>query len=137
VGWVDAGSAEGDAKDAPMPLHFADGWTIGTPDLVVQFPHEIRIPPAGTMDQSNLLVKVNFPKDLWVKAAEVRPGNRRVVHHMKAWVRPPGSARLNDAPEGEMYNSRRGTVADFAGRGGAPGAGRGGPAGARGQVSGA
>src|SRR5262249_27122514 len=71
VSWVDAGSPEGDAKDAPPPLHFAEGWTIGTPDLVVQFPHEIRIPPTGTVDQSNLLVKVNFPKDLWVKAAEV------------------------------------------------------------------
>jgi len=125
--WVDGGAPEGNAKDAPPPVQFSEGWTIGKPDIVVQFPHEIQIPATGTMDQSNLLVKVNFPKDLWVRAAEVRPGNRRVVHHMKAWVRPPGSAWLKDAPEGEMYNPRRGTVADFAGGRGA-GQGRGGAA---------
>src|SRR4029434_10295368 len=54
-----------------------------------------------------VLVKVNFPRDTWVKAAEVRPGNPRVVHHMKAWVRPPGSAWMKDAPEGEMYRPTR------------------------------
>ena len=115
VAWVDSGAPEGNAKDAPLPLQFAQGWTIGKPDLVIQFPHEIQIPATGTIDQSNILVRVNFPKDLWVKGAEVRPGNRRVVHHMKAWVRPPGSAWLKDAPEGEMYTPRRGTAADFAG----------------------
>jgi hypothetical protein len=122
VAWADGGAPEGNAKDAPPPVQFSDGWTIGKPDIIVQFPHEIQIAATGTLDQSNLLVKVNFPKDLWVKAAEVRPGNRRVVHHMKAWVRPPGSAWLKDAPEGEMYNPRRGTVADFAGGRGSPGA---------------
>ena len=125
--WADGGAPEGNAKDAPPPVRFAEGWTIGKPDIVVQFPHEVQIPATGTVDQANLLVKVNFPKDLWVKAAEVRPGNRKAVHHMKAWVRPPGSAWLKDAPEGELYNPRRGTVADFAGgRGGAGAAGGGG-----------
>ena len=116
VAWVDGGALEGDAKDAPAPVQFAEGWTIGKPDIVVQFPHEIPIQATGAIDQANLLVKVNFPKDLWVKAAEVRPGNPKVVHHMKAWIRPPGSEWLKDAPEGELYNPRRGTVADFAAR---------------------
>ena len=115
VAWVEGGALEGDAKDAPPPVQFAEGWTIGKPDIIVQFPHDIPIQATGAIDQSNLLVKVNFPKDLWVKAAEVRPGNPRAVHHMKAWIRPPGSEWLKDAPEGELYNPRRGTVADFAG----------------------
>src|SRR5262249_23686637 len=94
----------------PAPVHFAGGWSIGDPDMVVEFPHDIGIPPTGVMEQSNLLVKAHFPSDVWVKAAEVRPGNPRVVHHMKAWVRPPGSAWMKDAPEGELY---RPTKAQF------------------------
>ena len=111
VAWSNNGAPEGDAKDKPAPVKFAEGWSIGTPDMVVEFPHEIAIPASGVLDQSNLLVKVNFPHDTWVKAAEVRPGNPKVVHHMKAWVRPPGSAWMKDAPEGEMYRPTRGQFA--------------------------
>ena len=28
---------------------------------------------------------------MWVSAAEMRPGNPKVLHHGKVWVRPPGS----------------------------------------------
>src|SRR6266478_6081233 len=108
VAWVNSGSLEGDEKDKPAPAQFAEGWSIGKPDIVVEFPHDIPIPATGTVDQANLLVKVNFPRDIWVKAAEVRPGNRRVVHHMKAWVRPPASPWMRDAPEGELYKPMRG-----------------------------
>jgi len=110
--WAESGAPEGDPKDRPAPASFAGGWRIGKPDLVVQFPHEIQIPATGTVDQSNLLVRVNFPNDIWVKAAEVRPGNRRVVHHMKAWVRPPGASWMKDAPEGELFKPTRGSFGE-------------------------
>src|SRR5688500_13048883 len=35
--WVKNGAPEGDAKDKPAPVEFADGWTIGKLDIVVQF----------------------------------------------------------------------------------------------------
>lgn len=105
--WVDAGAPEGDRKDAPPPAKFAEGWSIGTPDMIVEYPHELEIPATGVVDQQNMLVKVNFPKDVWVSAAEVRPGNPKVVHHMKAWIRPPNSPWMKDAPNGEMYKPTR------------------------------
>ncbi|MGH9660110.1 MAG: thiol-disulfide isomerase, partial [Bryobacteraceae bacterium] len=108
VTWVETGAARGKEEDQPAPIRFAQGWSIGEPDFVVQFPKEIQLPATGNMEQANLVVKVNFPRDAWIKAAEIRPGNSRVVHHMKAWIRPPGSAWLKDAPEGELYVSRRG-----------------------------
>ena len=109
--WVDAGAPEGNAKDAPPPVKFAEGWSIGTPDLVIEYPHALDIPATGTVDQQNMLVKVNFPHDVWVKAAEVRPGNPKVVHHMKAWIRPPNSPWMKDAPNGELYTPTRGQFA--------------------------
>ncbi len=107
VKWADSGASEGDAKDKPAPVEFATGWSIGKPDIVIEMPKDIPILADGQMDQSNVLVKVNFPKDTWVKAAEVRPGNAKVVHHMKAWIRFPGSEWMKDAPEGELYRPPR------------------------------
>ncbi|MCU1325852.1 MAG: hypothetical protein JWN34_1222 [Bryobacterales bacterium] len=105
--WVDAGAPEGNARDAPPPVQFSEGWSIGKPDMIVEYPHALDIPATGIVDQSNMLVRVNFPKDAWIGAAEVRPGNPRVVHHMKAWIRPPNSPWMKDAPEGELYKPTR------------------------------
>ncbi|HUP39071.1 MAG TPA: hypothetical protein VM115_03040, partial [Vicinamibacterales bacterium] len=110
--WVQSGAPEGDAKDAPAPVQFADGWTIGKPDLIVEFPKAVQLPATGVIDQSNLVVKAHFERDMWVKAAEVKPGNARVVHHMKAIIRPPHSTWLANAPEGELYVPQRGEGGD-------------------------
>lgn len=125
--WADDAAPEGNPKDKPPAAHFATGWSIGKPDMVVEFPHDIQLPATGLIDQSNVLVKVNFPKDVWVKAAEVRPGNPKIVHHMKAWIRPPGSLWMKDAPEGEMYKPTRAQFAPAPATSSAPGA----PAGPR------
>ena len=111
-GWVKNGAPEGNPKDKPEPVQFAEGWTIGKPDIVVQFPKEIQLPATGTIDQSNLVVRAHFERDMWVKAAEVRPGNKRVVHHMKAIIRPPNSTWLANVPEGELYVPQRGEGMD-------------------------
>jgi hypothetical protein len=91
VAWVESGAPEGDDKDRPAPVEFADGWSIGKPDIVVEMPNDIPIPATGIVNINSVYVKVNFPHDMWVQAAEIRPGNRQVVHHMKAWVQYPES----------------------------------------------
>ena len=78
--WADNGAPEGDAKDKPAPLAFQDGWNI-QPDLIVEMPKEFQVAASGTINYQNFLVKVNFPEDRWVVAAEMRPGNPKVVHH--------------------------------------------------------
>ena len=108
--WAEKGSLEGDAKDRPAPVVFNDGWTIGKPDIIVSMPKDIEIPATGVLDQSNVLVYAHFDKDMWVKSAEVLPGNPRVVHHMKAWIRQPNSKWMKDAPEGVLYSPPRGAA---------------------------
>ena len=39
------------------------------------------IPADGVVDYRYLDVATTFPTDTWVRAAVVRPGNRKVVHH--------------------------------------------------------
>jgi hypothetical protein len=108
--WAEKGAVEGNAKDKPAPRVFNDGWTIGKPDIIVTMPKDIELPATGIIDQQNVLVYARFDKDIWVKAAEVRPGNPKAVHHMKAWIRPPNSNWMKDAPEGVLYSPPRGAI---------------------------
>ena len=77
--WVRIGTPEGDAKDLPPAPVFAQGWHI-KPDLVLPTP-EFTVPGASQDDYEYIYVPTNFTEDKWVQAAEVLPGDRRVVHH--------------------------------------------------------
>ena len=87
------------------------------PDMIVEMPKPFQIPATGTINYKFVLVKTNFPQDMWVQAAEMRPGNPKVLHHGKVWVRPPGSHWLENAEPGEAYENE--TQRDIIGRNGA------------------
>src|ERR1700691_1945767 len=90
VSWADNGAPEGNKKDAPPPLTFPDGWNI-KPDVIIEMSKPFNVAATGTINYQNILVKASFAEDTWVVAAEMRAGNPKVVHHMRAIVRPPGS----------------------------------------------
>ena len=102
--WADGGAPEGNAKDAPAARTFTDGWNI-KPDVVVQMPKAFQLPAKGTINYKFVLVKTNFDRDMWISAAEMRPGNNEVLHHGKVWVRPPGSHWMENAVPGEAYEN--------------------------------
>ena len=106
VHWADSGAPEGDAKDAPKPLAWVNGWNIGNPDVVFEMPKPFELPASGTIEYQYLVIPGGFLKDTWIKAAEVRPGNRVVVHHVIAFIRPAGSRWLKDARPGVPYDPR-------------------------------
>jgi hypothetical protein len=80
---------EGDSKQAPKPVQFVDGWNIGTPDLVLEMVEDHQIPASGTIKYEYFTIPTKFTEDKWVQMAEVRPGNRALVHHVIAFVRAP------------------------------------------------
>jgi mono/diheme cytochrome c family protein len=102
--WADAGAPEGDEKGKPAPITFQDGWNI-KPDMIIEMPKDFNVPAGGTVNYQNVLVKVNFPEDVWVIAAEMRPGNPKVLHHGRVLVRPPDSNFMKDAVPGEAYET--------------------------------
>jgi hypothetical protein len=103
--WADNGSPEGDAKDKPAPIHFAEGWQI-KPDMIIEMPEAFQIPAKGTINYQYIRVKGDIKKDLWVSAAEMRPGNPKVVHHAKLWVLPPGSKWMSTAEYGKPFEGQ-------------------------------
>jgi len=104
VAWADTGTLEGNAKDAPAPRVFHEGWNI-QPDMIIEMPKDVPLPATGTINYKSILVKANFPEDRWVVAAELRPGNNAAVHHMRAIVRPPNSGWMKDAVPGVAYEA--------------------------------
>ncbi len=108
VAWAKTGAKEGDRKDLPKPVEFLDGWNIGKPDLQIEMPAAFNIPASGTLDYQYILIPGNFKEDTWVEQAEVRPGNRALVHHVIAFVRPPGSKWMKGAVAGTPFVPKEG-----------------------------
>lgn len=77
--WFRSGAKEGDSKNLPPAPVFAQGWHI-KPDIVFSIP-EFSVSGASQDDYEYIYVPTNFTEDKWVQAAEVLPGDRRVVHH--------------------------------------------------------
>lgn len=103
IAWIDGGAKEGDKKDAPAPRQFAEGWTIGKPDVVLQMPIAVDIPASGVVDYTYVVIPTGFTEDKWVQFAEARPDARSAMHHVIAFLRPPGNRWLKDAKPGVPY----------------------------------
>jgi peroxiredoxin len=91
LAWVDQGSPPGDLAKAPAPRAFPEGWSIGTPDIIFELPEPYTIKPEGFLNYQRFRVPTNFKEDVWVQAAEARPTDRSVVHHIIVYVLPDPS----------------------------------------------
>lgn len=101
LNWIDQGCAKGDERDLPsLPERKrpeSGNWRIGKPDLVLTMENAFAVPaksPKGGIPYQRFKLKTDFSHDVWVRQAEARPGQRAVVHHMRALL---GQARkIND-----------------------------------------
>jgi len=80
--WVDGGAPEGSRAELPQPPQFADGWSIGTPDYVFRMQKPFTVPADGTVPYVYITVPTRLKEDIWIKAVELKPTDRRVVHHI-------------------------------------------------------
>ena len=99
--WVAAEAPEGDPSHLPAPPKYAEGWTIGQPDVVLPMLEDYPIPASGTIAYQYFEVPTNFTEDKWIQAFEVRPSNRAVVHHVIVYTRPPAPAAAPPQPAGQ------------------------------------
>jgi hypothetical protein len=80
--WVDGGAPEGNRADLPAAPRFAEGWTIGKPDFVFKMQKAFNVPSDGTVPYMYVSIPTNLKEDIWIKAVELKPTDRRVVHHI-------------------------------------------------------
>jgi peroxiredoxin len=85
VHWIEAGAPRGNGPD---PLLANAGKTapewppeLGKPDVVVDLP-AFKVPASGLVEYQNQLVENPFRENTWLKAIAMKPGDRRVLHHV-------------------------------------------------------
>jgi hypothetical protein len=100
VAWVDSGAAKGNDGDMPPTPQYVDGWTIGTPDAVFTMAEAYSVPAEGTIPYQYIRIPTNLAEDRWLQAIEIRPGDRRVVHHVIASAQPAGGNARDERTAG-------------------------------------
>src|SRR3989454_3100428 len=87
VQWINDGAPRGTGPDPlavspPPPTNYPFAWpaSLGQPDLVLSIPQQ-SIGATGVEAYRYLNVTTTFSTDTWIRAAVIRPGNRKVVHH--------------------------------------------------------
>ena len=111
VDWIDQGMQPGDASKQPAPPEFVEGWTIGKPDIVFETPTEVTVPASGVMPYQYFATPTNFEEDVWISAAEARPGNRSVVHHIICLYKDGSEKRPHDVEQQWICGTAPGDMA--------------------------
>jgi tetratricopeptide (TPR) repeat protein len=94
--WARAGAPEGPPAEAPVPPRFTEGWQLGPPDLVVEMRVTYTVPAEGTDVFRNFVLPVPVKGTRYVRALELRPGDKKVVHHANVLLDGSESARQRD-----------------------------------------
>ncbi len=105
VRWAETGAPVGDPKPAPPSPHFAEGWNITAPDLILKMPASVKLPSTGDVEYTYEIVPTNFTAGKWVEMSELRPSARDHVHHAVVYIRPPDSHWLRGAPVGAPFTA--------------------------------
>ncbi|HEX7695805.1 MAG TPA: tetratricopeptide repeat protein [Candidatus Acidoferrum sp.] len=101
--WVEQGAAEGAPSDLPPPPEFVEGWQIGNPDLIVKAEKPYHLPASGTDQYWNFVFRTPVKETRWLKALEIRPGDKRLVHHANVLVDRTQSARSQESSPGAGF----------------------------------
>jgi len=91
IAWIDSKDRPlGDPAEAPAPRVYPTEWSIGTPDLIVPLSRAYDIKADGFMPYAFDVVQTELTEDRWVKAYEILPSERDVVHHVIVQVHEKG-----------------------------------------------
>jgi Flp pilus assembly protein TadD len=101
--WVEQGAIEGDPKDLPSEPKFVEGWRLGKPDLILTASKPFTLPPSGTDTYWNFIFPVPIDGTRWVKAVEIRPGDKRYVHHANILVDRAEESRHRESEPGAGF----------------------------------
>jgi mono/diheme cytochrome c family protein len=99
--WVANGMPRGDATQTPAPPTFSNEWQLGQPDLVLEMPAGFQVPADGMDLYRNFVLPTGLHEDRWVRAIELRPSSRRVVHHALFAYASGGTMSKRDGADGK------------------------------------
>ncbi len=92
--WVAAGALEGDGSATPPK--FTEGWQLGPPDLIVEAPSSYTVPASGPDVYWNFILSPDLKTPRYIRAVEIRPGVKKLVHHANLYVDRSRSAKAGE-----------------------------------------
>jgi len=99
--WSANGAPEGDRAALPPAPRFVEGWQLGQPDLVLHMRRPFQLPASGEDIFRNFVLPVDIKETKYVRAMELRPGSKRVVHHANLIVDHARMLRRHDGEDGQ------------------------------------
>ncbi len=84
--WVEQGTPEGSTQDLPPIPKFVEGWQLGKPDVIAKATKPYALPASGSDNYWNFVFRAPVDRTRWLKAMEIRPGDKRLVHHANVLV---------------------------------------------------
>ncbi len=100
--WIAAGAPEGATNDLPPPPVWADGWTLGKPDLVATMPEPYVLAAEGEDVYRHFVIPLPLTQRKYVRAVEFNPGNWKAVHHAFVKFDNTPQSRVKDAEDAEI-----------------------------------
>jgi hypothetical protein len=101
--WAAQGTVEGDPHDLPPRPKFVTGWQLGEPDLVLTAQKPYALSAGGGDQYWNFVLPVSIASQRWVKAVEIRPADKRLVHHANMLVDSSHTARQMESEQGAGF----------------------------------
>jgi Flp pilus assembly protein TadD len=101
--WVDQGAEEGDPAELPSAPKFVPGWQLGQPDKIIKADKPFVLPASGSDMYWNFIFRTPVDRTRWLRAIEIRPGDKRVVHHANILVDRGQSARRQEEQPGAGF----------------------------------
>jgi tetratricopeptide (TPR) repeat protein len=94
--WAVSGWPEGDPAEAPPPPPQADGWQLGSPDLLLTMDRPFTVPAGGDDIYRHFVIPIAVTETRFVRAWELRAGNSRALHHATMEIDRTGMSRHLD-----------------------------------------
>ena len=111
--WNETGAKRGDVSKEPKSQVFSNEWDLGKPDVILSAPRPYNLAAEGADVYRNFVFDLKNTEPVYVTAMDVKPGNRKIVHHIIGYLDAGGgSVRLakNNADGQEGYTSTGGGI---------------------------
>lgn len=82
--WIENGAPEGDPALTPPVPDFPEQSLLGTPDMVIQMQSPLFLKGDNKDKFFMLKIPYEFSQDTFIRAIEIIPGNKKLVHHINA-----------------------------------------------------
>ncbi len=108
--WVEQGTVEGNPPDLPPMPKFVEGWQLGKPDVTLKATKSYPLPASGSDNYWNFVFRAPVDRTRWLKAMEIRPGDKRLVHHANVLVDRQQNGRRQEQEPGAGFGGMELTI---------------------------